>query len=136
MIPCADPANNADDWFIEKDGKQYPDDVLVTDEQVDAYLAEVRTAYDATGLEDLDLPDREDARADLEAKAVKAALVRRRHARDKCHVECYFRLACLTQTLDGPGGTDYGTRGGYYPEELRKIENLRAERRARRAQQE
>lgn len=123
-VPCADPANNPDDWFIEKDGRQYPDDVLVTYDEVVAYVdtcEKTGTPMDfSAGVEILD------------GLAVRESLVRRRHAKDKCHTECYFRLACLSQALDGPGGIEYGTRGGYYPEELKKIEGLRAERAARR----
>jgi hypothetical protein len=94
ITPCADPANDPDDWFIERDGRQYPDESLDLDEQ-------------------------------------KAALVRRRHARDKCHVECYFRTQCLTIALTKPE-PPHGTWGGYYPEELRQVRSLRDER-ARRA---
>lgn len=120
-VPCADPANNPDDWFLEKDGKQYPDDPSpVTDAEVALYV---------TNCEAVGLPmDALAAREALEALATQEAIRRRRHAKDKCHVECYFRLACLSQALDGPGGIEYGTRGGYYPEELKKIAQLRHER--------
>jgi hypothetical protein len=134
-VPCADPANDPEDWFLEKNGKQYDDDVLVTEELLDAYLVDLRAAYDATGLEGWPLPERDVARVDLEAHKLKEALRRRRHAKDKCHVECYFRLQCLSRALDGEGGIEYGTQGGYYPEELKKIATLRAERQARREAQ-
>lgn len=95
--PCARPENDPDDWFIERDGRQYPDDQMTLRDQ-------------------------------------KAAQTRRRHARDKCHVECYARLSCLAVALGDAGPTpgkldiEHGIRGGYYPEELRQIERVRQER--------
>lgn len=104
VTPCADPENDPNDWFIEKDGRQYADDVLVPDAELESVAWEARALY-REGKEDLIL---------------RAALRRRRHARDKCY-ECPLRLACLTRTLDA-ADVEYGTKGGYYPEELRKVQ--------------
>lgn len=95
VTPCSSPENNPDDWFIERDGRQYPDESLDLDEQ-------------------------------------REALVRRRHARDKCHVDCYLRVQCLTIALSKPEPT-HGTWGGYYPEELRQIRSLRDAKAARKS---
>lgn len=111
--PCRRPENNPDDWFIEKDGRQYEDDVLVPDSELEKVAFEARALY-VEGREDLIL---------------RAALRRRRQAKEKCFNECIARVrtACLGDALEA-GMTDYGTRGGYYPEELRKIKRAQAAR--------
>ena len=125
--PCRRPENDPEDWFIERDGRQYADDEVVPEAQREA----IRSALE-------DLHDREptaeemDAAVDMaEEVIVKDALTRRRHARDKCHVDCYLRTQCLGIAL----GTDanYGTWGGYYPEQLKQIRDLRDKRAARRS---
>lgn len=93
IVPCERPENDPEDWFIERDGKQYPDDEM----------------------------------------PVPNALKRRRHAKDACHTECYFRLQCLDLALQNPTPATYGTWGGYYPEELREIRKVRDDRAARRS---
>lgn len=126
VVPCADPANDPDDWFIEKDGKQYPDDPTLTEEQVN------EASCDEDGLLLESVEEIEAAVNAAEAEAIKEALRRRRHAKDKCHVECYRRLQCLGLAL-GEKPPEYGTFGGYYSEELREIRKLRAERQSRRS---
>lgn len=129
MTPCQDPGNNPDDWFISRDGKQYSDDVLVSDADVEAFLA--AEPMDAEGY----LLNEAEAREILEAEAVRAALIRRRHAKDKCFTECPARMACLSLALnlDDPmmPTTDHGTFGGYYEEERREILRARAARQNR-----
>ncbi len=114
-LPCADEANDPEDWFIEKDGLQYAWEPLVTEQ------------------DGVDPPAREVA----EERAKKAALVRRRHARDKCHTLCERRLDCLGLAIDGDRPDFEGIRGGYFQEQLKKIvderEKKRQEREARRA---
>lgn len=122
LVPCERPENDPQDWFIEKDGKQYPFDDLITDDDVADYLERVDPPVDQVSIKDI--------REILEAEAVKDALVRRRHAKDKCHVECYFRLQCLEMALDQH--ERYGTWGGYYAEELRAIRRTRDARQRRR----
>lgn len=91
--PCASQENDPDDWFIGKDGRQYPDE-------------------------------------ELEPEAEKAALVRRRHAKDACFVDCLVRTRCLQLALDRP--EPHGTWGGYYEEELRVIRTEIARRNKKR----
>ena len=115
QTPCS--SGNPEDWFISRDGKQYPDDDLVSEEEVMVELGSL--TGDATS-EEID-----EAWNRLEASAVKAALVRRRHAKDACYT-CYFRTQCLGLALDGDLG--HGTFGGYYEEELREIRRERSRR--------
>jgi len=114
--PCEDPANDPEDWFLERDGKQYVDDVLVTDEELENVHWEQRADY-VEGLTDL---------------RVRAALRRRRHAKDKCFTLCEQRASCLSQALDGLT-IEYGIFGGYDREERREIIRVRDARAARRA---
>lgn len=126
VTPCHDPANDPDDWFIEKDGKQYPDDPPLTVEQAQEVAKGVMRER-GFGPNFLDIV--EVAIGEASEAATAAALVRRRHAKDKCHVDCYARLQCLTIALEQ--APPYGTYGGYYPEELREMRTLR-DRRAKR----
>ena len=86
-LPCT---TSPDDWFIEKDGRQYPDDPK-------------------------------------EPEAIKAALRRRRHAKDACYFDCPARLLCLELGMQ-PDNLAWGTMGGYYPEERRAIAKARGAR--------
>lgn len=116
--PCARPENDPSDWFIERDGKQYPDDELVTEAEYRAFVVSAEILGEEP-------PSRQAAEADVLAER----LVRRRHAKDKCFVECIFRMHCLSKGED----EDHGTWGGYYSEERRQIARLRAEKIAERA---
>jgi hypothetical protein len=117
MRPCADHENHdPNDWFISKDGKQYPDDDLLTDDDRLAIL-EAANEQGLEGQVRVEFIEKAEDRAEVDAK--KAALQRRRHAREKCHTDCYFRTQCLGQALDGE--QSHGTWGGYYEEELRQI---------------
>jgi len=111
--PCNDGSNNPDDWFIGRDGKQYGDDELVTEEEVAAHLAQV----DPNGTRSEDEIQRVWDR--MESIVKREALQRRRHAREACHDDCYFRLACLDLALKN--GEIHGTWGGYHEEELREL---------------
>lgn len=125
MTPCAAPENDPEDWFISKDGRQYPDDDLVFN--VASLVADARANFD-------DRPEDEIVQ-EAEDQAVQAALVRRRHAKDKCHVDCYLRTQCLGLAL-APNAPLHGTWGGYYEEELKKIRDLRDERQRQRTARE
>ena len=119
-LPCRE-SGRPDDWYIGRDGKQYTDDEFVTEDQVVAYLDDVDP--DGTrSVEALDATARK-----LEAEAKKAALVRRRKAREACHTSCLFRTRCLGEALDR--GEEYGTWGGYYEEEIRELRREIARRR-------
>jgi len=119
-----------DAWFIEKDGKQYRDDVLISES---AY-AEIAARVKAENPEVTDFEafrDLVDTAVDREeAEIIRANLIRRRKARDACY-ECPIRTLCLEQRLEGR--MEYGTWGGYYREELQEIERLRDERERRRS---
>lgn len=112
LAPCQRPENNPDDWFISRDGKQYADEDLITEDDVAAHLAEVDPNGTAT-VEEVDkIWDR------LEANAKREALRDRRHAKEACR-ECYFRTDCLGKAIEE--GHGHGTWGGYYEEELRSL---------------
>lgn len=125
-LPCADRVNDPDDWFIEKDGTQYGED-LVDDELRQAIVERA---------ESLSVPA-EPILEQAEELAVAEMLRRRRQARDLCFSECQARVKCLDLALDPPTRTSpdvaHGTRGGYYPEQLRKIVRLRNKRTRREA---
>lgn len=115
--PCRRAENDPDDWFIERDGKQYPDDVLVPDEELEKVAFEARALY-VEGREDM---------------LIRDALRRRRQAKEKCWNECITRVrtACLDVAMSSDV-QEYGIHGGYYPEEIRKMKRALAQRRARR----
>ena len=117
QTPCQ--TGNPEDWFISRDGKQYSDDDLVSEEFVLAHL----TAVDPNGTRSVEEIDAVWNR--LEAEAIRGALVRRRHAKDACYT-CYFRTQCLGVALEGD--LVHGTFGGYYEEELREIRKERSRR--------
>lgn len=124
LTPCQRPENNPEDWFIEKDGRQYADDDLVAIEDAEEIASDFHPD-DHSGIEG--------AIAEAEAEAVRENLRRRRHAKDACYT-CYFRLQCLTAAMDER--PNHGTWGGYFPEELRQILRLKDERERARAERE
>jgi hypothetical protein len=117
--PCALPENNPDDWYLRPDGKQYSDESLAPADLLDL----VQEAAQARRIR----PDEAEAIIeDAERDLARDAIVRRRHAKDKCHTECYFRLQCLDLALRND--ETFGTWGGYYQEELADIRKVRRER--------
>lgn len=120
--PCQ-VSDTPDDWFIEDDGKQYPDLPIVSLDDAAAYLQRV----DPHGTRSADEIVR--VQAELEAKAPRKQRIRRRHAIDKCHTECYLRLQCLDKGLE-PDNLMYGIYGGYTAKERREIVRVRDEKRA------
>lgn len=122
QTPCRQPENDSNDWFLSKDGKQYPDEPLI--ENLESFVADAIANGDERPEEKIIATATQDA--------LKDALRRRRHAREKCH-ECYFRMDCLDKALRGD--EMHGTWGGYYEEELREIRKEIARRkRVRRAE--
>lgn len=115
------------DWFIEKDGKQYRDDPILTDLEVEMITDHITGALDPSTSLDAFQAAVDKACDAGEAEKVRLALIRRRKAREACY-KCPIRLACLDSRLENR--VEYGTWGGYYPEELRKIDEER-DRRAR-----
>jgi hypothetical protein len=132
QTPCQ--TGDPEDWFIEKDGKQYPDDKLVDpDALTKEQYAFIDLRFDQLVAEDLTLEEAGvKVRDELEEGVKVQALVRRRHAKDACFVECKVRLQCLSSGLEVP----YGIFGGYTLEERREIVRLRDERAAKRHQPE
>ncbi len=117
QTPCSDPKNDPNDWFIARDGRQYTDVAVLTH----AELQKVADgALHKLGDDHPDLFDlMEEAMDNATGDRVAENLVARRHAKDACFTECYFRNQCLEQALDE--GHAFGTWGGYYEEEIREI---------------
>lgn len=143
MIPgCKAQGVDPEDWFIERDGKQYPDDELLTDPEVNALVEKFYPGERAlepgegryilaTGDDDDEtIIEAREAVDEAEADALKEALRRRRHAKDACF-RCPMRLECLRIALDGR--IEHGTWGGYYAEERRQIHRLIDKRERREA---
>jgi hypothetical protein len=124
--PCSDGVNNPDDWYIGRDGKQYTDDDLLTDEVRQAILDEANR-QELTGEPRIEFIEKSQDRFEGDAK--RENLRRRRKAREKCHDGCYFRLTCLDLALRNV--ETHGIWGGYTEEELRELrrEISRRERR-------
>lgn len=115
QTPCQ--AGNAEDWFIDRDGRQYVDDGSLepSPEEVRARAERLASKRgEEVGEEHL-------TRAHLQLRDAnkQAALIRRRMAKQACHTTCPVRTQCLSVALDTR--PQYGTWGGYYPEELGKI---------------
>lgn len=113
--PCARPENDSDDWFLERDGRQYHDDGSLEP-----------TAEQEAEAARLDADEGEAYLARIRADNLTAALGRRRRAKDACFTECYFRTRCLRQAMDTRPAS--GTWGGYHIEELRSIWRLMDQR--------
>ena len=120
--PCeADP----DQWFTERDGRRYDDELLVSEAELHATIVARQD----------DLVTVDEILDDLVEVRVKERLVERRHARDACHLECKVRTLCLQKALDNR--EPYGIWGGYFPEQRRALEreiDAREERRKERLQ--
>lgn len=112
--PCQDGDGN--DWFIARDGKQYPSDPFLTevedrnitmsvmwkaDEAIEAHQERVRTALAAA-----------------ERVRKRTALQKRRHAREAC-AGCLVRIECLAGAVERR--EPHGTWGGLLNEELQEV---------------
>lgn len=125
--PCQEPENDPDDWFISRDGKQYPDDDFLTEDEVRGITKSVLPIQGETAEEHRDRVDR--ALNVAEADRKRRALTARRHAKEACF-GCYFRTQCLDRALNEE--QMHGTWGGYYEEELREIRREISRRKRRR----
>lgn len=112
-LPCQE--GDPEDWFISKDGKQYPSDELLDDDDLIAIL-EAANEQGLTGEERVNFIEKATDRAEADAK--RGALQKRRHAKEACQ-SCLFRTRCLDKVLEGD--FQHGTWGGYYEEEIREI---------------
>ncbi len=126
--PCADRTNDAQDWFIRPDGKQYSDDSFLTEGERHGVA---RSVIPISG----ETYDEHEARVESALRAAnanrkRASLARRRKAKDLCF-ECPIRETCLTQALEN--NETHGTWAGFFEEELAEIRREQARRRRRRA---
>lgn len=116
--PCAAPGNNPDDWFISRDGKQYPDDDFLTDAEISGIKKAVLRIEGETSDQHRDRVDKAIAVAEADRK--RKALQRRRHAKEDC-MSCYSRIECRDKALAPITPATHGTWGGYFEEELRSL---------------
>lgn len=118
--PCADPANDPQDWFISANGKQYSFDRFLTDVE-DSGIR--RSVLWKQGESEADHAERVSAAiAAAEAPRKAAALRRRQAAKSKCY-DCPILLKCGRRAVDQ--GEMHGTWGGMFEEELAQVINLR-----------
>jgi WhiB family redox-sensing transcriptional regulator len=114
-IPCHE--GDPEDWFIRRDGRQYDDDEIVTQDEAYAYLEAEHPDWRNTSVEKV-REVTEAFVAKTTGERIRNALVRRRQARDACYT-CPIRNGCLKLALDTRPSS--GTWGGYHEEELRKL---------------
>ena len=117
--PCRRPGADPDDWFIESNGKQYPEDELLTESDVQGIVEAVAASNPDATEEDYDRAIRR-----AERDALTAALGRRRRAKDACWNDCIPRIrlgVCLEVGME-PTNINHGIFGGYDPKERRAIE--------------
>lgn len=127
--PCSASGIDPDDWFIGRDGKQYPDDEFLTEAERRGISRSVLPIGGETAEAHQERVDR--ALRAAEADRRRAALQRRRKAREACY-SCPLRGECLDQALREE--QNHGTWGGYYEEELREIRReISRRKRARRS---
>lgn len=127
--PCSSPDNDPEDWFISRDGKQYPDDEFLTDAERQGIARSVLQIMGESAEGHQRRVDR--AITHVEAERRRRALQRRRQAREKCYSQCKVRTDCLEKALKGDHV--HGTWGGYLEEELRELRKEIARRKCTRA---
>ena len=125
--PCADRKNDPQDWFIRLDGRQYPDDVFLAEAERAGVARSVLPIGGETHEEHEHRVERAVRAATNNRK--RAALIRRRQAKDLCWSECPdgVREKCLAGALSR--GEMHGTWGGYLEEELVQIRRRQGRRR-------
>lgn len=115
QTPCS-VSETPDDWFIGRDGKQYPDEEFLTADE------KRRIRRSVLGIRG-ETPEQHEARA---SRAINAAtndrrrrsLGARRRAREAC-LACPIRVACLDEAIDKQH--DHGTWGGLFEEDRREL---------------
>ena len=108
---CTAKDVDPEDWFIGRDGLQYPDEPFTaSDEEIQEVITTRRWEGIANAVEH--------ARGYVIGQKRRDALIRRRRAKQACF-DCPMRLQCLQFSLDNR--IPYGTFGGYYEEERREI---------------
>jgi WhiB family redox-sensing transcriptional regulator len=114
--PCTEPDANADDWFVDRNGRQYPDEPFLTADE-HSRIAKSVLRREGEGPEEHDRRVRRAINA-AESDRKRRALQRRRHAKESC-LGCPIRRACLQRVLDE--GHLWGTWGGLYEEEIADV---------------
>lgn len=112
-LPCRE--GNSDDWFIDRHGKQYADEELLTEEVREAIHTEAER-LELVGEDRVEFVEKAENRAEADAR--RDALRTRRQAKQACH-DCLLRTRCLEAAIDGD--IQHGTWGGYYEEEIKEI---------------
>lgn len=128
--PCSSPDRDPNDWFISRDGKQYPDEDFLTEAEIAGLTKSVLAITGETA-------EQHQARVDSALTTARAErrrqrLIARRRAKEACY-ECPLRAECLAAALEN--GFEHGTWGGYYEEELREIRKEIARRKRNRSTQ-
>lgn len=118
--PCSE---NPDQWYTERDGRRYDDEPLLSEQEIQAIMAD---------LDGESISIVEEAVDEATAEVVRQRLIERRQARDACFT-CPVRLQCLDYAL--ARREQYGIWGGYFPEQRRAIER-ELDRRATAAESE
>ena len=123
LPPCADPANDPQDWFISANGKQYSFDRLLTDAE-DAGIR--RSVLWIRGESERDHAERVEAAVKAAEDNRKALALRRRQAaKSKCYA-CPIRVECGRGAVER--GEMHGTWGGLFEEELSEVITLHRRR--------
>ena len=117
--PCS-VSDSPDDWFINREGKQYPDEVFLTEDEKRRISRSVLVIQGET-------EERHAARVSRAINAAtnerrRRALGARRRAREAC-LSCEIRTACLDQAITD--GHQHGTWGGLFEEDIRQLQRKR-----------
>lgn len=127
--PCADPANDPQDWFIRSDGKQYSFEDLLTDDEIKLIGLSVLPRAGET------FAEHEDRRR-LACNAARnnrrrSMLARRRRAVSLCWSDCPLveRERCFAGAIERV--ERHGTWGGHTEEQWTKIHAIKDGRRLR-----
>ena len=127
ISPCADRANDPQDWFIRPDGKQYAFEDLLTPQEIQAITLTVLGKAGET--EEEHAARVESALSAARANRRRAALARRRRAKSLCNTSCSIQSDCLRKGLDNR--EVHGIWGGLYEEELAEVRKIQDRRRRR-----
>lgn len=125
--PCQTSDDSGEAWFVERDGRQYIDEPVLTLDEISRVAGAEILEDDGPGVADR-IDDAVDQATDAK---LKANLLARRKAKDACFADCYIRLKCLAIALESEPPVTSGIWGGYTMEEIRAIRRERDARRLR-----
>lgn len=119
ITPCADPANDPQDWFIRPDGKQYAFEDLLTEDEGRRITLSVLPLADES-------PEAHEVRCEGARQAARnnrrALMLRRRQAAKASCFRCPIQRSC------GNGAIErremHGTWGGMFEEEIAQVVDL------------